>query len=504
MSETPKADPWKDVDIQMDLLVEKYNFQCEGGPLHNCRDWLKIGDLIVAARAADAESHRAALEAKDVEIAAAKAEHFGHRPSLNCTCMACRFDEARSQATAWRLEHNARAGAVVALTELTNALRAEHDALKARADAADAVVKLLREKLESMRKFYDGEPWESLRAAEAENVRLREEIQRCYDAETWLISEAPSAVHGPNVGNKSLDACSLEGHDPVADHAGRLWSLWDMERFYAGALSIMVGRLERAWNALNTATIPANHPLGWTAEAAWTEVDAILEHVRGVLAEHNFPSALLRQVDRAIHSCGSRNPSYAIGIMQELSASIVDELSSRVYFMIDTAETDHIQHPLARFGIAATVFATAEPSMISASKCYAFDQWDATVFHSMRVLEHGLRWLAGRINAGPFPLTLREPLELAQWGNIIDNIQGRINDELGPPPKGSGPRPPKTAERDAELSFYSQAAKEFTYFKSAWRNHVMHDRNDPYGKGTAGDVLEHVAAFMKALAARHA
>src|SRR5262249_12565292 len=127
----------------------------------------------------------------------------------------------------------------------------------------------------------------------------------------------------------------------------------------------------------------------------------------------------------------------------------------------------------------------------SAVRTFALDEWDSSVFHAMRVLEHGLRWLAGQ-----FPnLTLRKPVELENWESIIGNIQARIDEEL----KRNAPR---TTQRDSDLAFYGKAAAEFRYFKDAWRNHVMHSRNDPYDEYEAGRVLEHVATFMAILAER--
>jgi hypothetical protein len=60
----------------------------------------------------------------------------------------------------------------------------------------------------------------------------------------------------------------------------------------------------------------------------------------------------------------------------------------------------------------------------------------------------------------------------------------------------------KTLQGDADLGFYSRAAKEFQYFRVGWRNHVMHDRQQSYDPGSAGSVLEHVATFMQILAER--
>jgi hypothetical protein len=110
----------------------------------------------------------------------------------------------------------------------------------------------------------------------------------------------------------------------------------------------------------------------------------------------------------------------------------------------------------------------------------------------MRVLERGLGWLAGRINAGPSPLTLSTPVECEEWGSIIRNIQARIDEELNA-------NNPRTPQRNQDLACYGMAAAEFRYFKDAWRNHVMHDRNDSYDEPEALRVLEHVTRFMTLL-----
>ena len=265
-------------------------------------------------------------------------------------------------------------------------------------------------------------------------------------------------------------------------------------RFYATAFSLVIGRLERAWHALNVAAMPIEHPPRWSAEAAWKEVDEALAAAQGVLSEHQFPQELLRQLERTVNRCELRtraNMSLAIGAIQELAASITDVMAGRAYVMITPGEKDSFDKPLERFGGAAAKFISANHSMQATSRCYGLEEWDAAVFHAMGVLEHGLRWLAAQ-----FPnLTLTKPVELENWENIVNNIQARIDEEL----KRNAPR---TEQRDEDLAFYGKVASEFRYFKDAWRNHVMHNRYDPYDAGMAQSVIGHVATFMKVLAER--
>ena len=47
--------------------------------------------------------------------------------------------------------------------------------------------------------------------------------------------------------------------------------------------------------------------------------------------------------------------------------------------------------------------------------------------------------------------------------------------------------------------FYSEAAVQFTYFKDAWRNYVVHE-NRIFDEDKALQIFEHVRAFMQSLA----
>jgi hypothetical protein len=224
---------------------------------------------------------------------------------------------------------------------------------------------------------------------------------------------------------------------------------------------------------------------------AWRHADDALRDLADALEPFPITDTLKLKLGRTKTWAEKRQAGVMPPLLVELDADIRNELINYEPLMVPPARRKDYVDPLDRFGVAADKFDIACDAMAAASRCYAVDEWDASVFHSMRVLEHGLRWLAGQ-----FPnLTLKKPVELENWENIIGNIQARINEDL----KGSAPR---TQQRDEDLAFYGRAAAEFRYFKDAWRNHVMHNRNDPYGPGETGDVLSHVASFMKILAVR--
>ncbi len=127
-------------------------------------------------------------------------------------------------------------------------------------------------------------------------------------------------------------------------------------------------------------------------------------------------------------------------------------------------------------------FAQSFPSALDDYKevvfCYASGRYIATVFHSMRILEYGLKALAEDIGL---------IFDVQQWGTIIDQIEKEIGNIRKTMPKG-----PAKSER---LQFLSEAAKEFAYFKDGWRNYVSH-RRATYDGPQALSAINHVKAFM--------
>jgi hypothetical protein len=106
------------------------------------------------------------------------------------------------------------------------------------------------------------------------------------------------------------------------------------------------------------------------------------------------------------------------------------------------------------------------------------------VFHLMRAVEHAIHKVSQNVHVQwPKPW----PLELEQWGTIIDQIEKQIK-ALENLPKGQ--------HKTEVLQAYSQAATTFNYFKDAWRNHVSHSRVN-YKPEDAKRIYDNVENFMR-------
>jgi hypothetical protein len=129
-------------------------------------------------------------------------------------------------------------------------------------------------------------------------------------------------------------------------------------------------------------------------------------------------------------------------------------------------------------------FPSAEIDILAAVDLWALGHSTASVFHFMRVLEHGLRALANDVGRS---------FDIQNWQNIIDQIESEV--------RNLGKTLPASPDKTERLRFLSEAAKEFSYFKDGWRNHVSHGRG-VYDEHQARSIMEHVKAFMTVLASK--
>jgi hypothetical protein len=177
-------------------------------------------------------------------------------------------------------------------------------------------------------------------------------------------------------------------------------------------------------------------------------------------------------------------------LASQLADNFINELDDFTILMIPPSYRILYEQPEPFGQKVVAEFPDATYDIAAASRCLALDEWTACVFHSMRVLEHGLRNLAGRLS-----LNMSASVDLLNWNEIITNIENEI---------GHLRNLSRVQRPVGELmQFYSGAATNFRYFKDAWRNEVSHSRSK-YDGSEATDIYLHVQQFMQALANRRA
>jgi hypothetical protein len=176
-------------------------------------------------------------------------------------------------------------------------------------------------------------------------------------------------------------------------------------------------------------------------------------------------------------------------LCKELDNDIIAALAEPWFLMIPSERREFYEQRTPPFGMdVANQFPATIRDIAAASRCMALDEWTAAVFHLMRVLERGLHRFAGIVG-----LPMSDDIELANWKNIIDQIEAKLREMEQTQPKG--------AAKSERLQLYAQAASGFWQFKEAWRNHVAHSRAT-YDEPDAWSIWQNVRDFMVHLATR--
>ncbi len=197
-----------------------------------------------------------------------------------------------------------------------------------------------------------------------------------------------------------------------------------------------------------------------------------------------LPADSFDRVEAALKSADSNFPAVK-DAMFELQGRMRDELSHMEVWVI-TKEERRFLKPEPFGPDIATKFLPARDDLEEAGKCLAFGRGTACVFHLMRVMEVGLRALAGSLNDPRL-----DPRRNPSW----DSILKKCDEELQKPLKD------RALEWRADDAFFSAAAAQLHAVKDAWRNPTMHVERR-YMTDEAEDVWNAVKGFMRHLAQR--
>jgi hypothetical protein len=180
------------------------------------------------------------------------------------------------------------------------------------------------------------------------------------------------------------------------------------------------------------------------------------------------------------------------------------ELNTRARALRDAIDTEMKEHHFYQYPkekgrkLAAwktdwaksmAAFPEISRDVFSAIDCYALTHDTASVFHSMRIAEAGLRALAKERR---IKLAKNKPLEWGTWQEIIRALDEQIK-VIGSKRAG--------AAKDAALEFYSGARADLNGFKDEYRNLVMHVRAT-YDEFQSLRALTNAHAFMERIAAK--
>jgi hypothetical protein len=254
---------------------------------------------------------------------------------------------------------------------------------------------------------------------------------------------------------------------------------------YAFSFYEVVVRIEqlrskaKIWTSVGSSTARSK------ADREFSELIATLKEMQVECKKLDLTSTtdLISHIESEVQQKGNDDYTYAdmLNHLNTLSFSFTTELRKNCCFRIAKEKDKYFQKDDLFGPEVSKAFGSCVDEIRNAGSCYALEQYEATAFHSMKVLERGLDILAKKFGVD---------FSYTNWHNVIEQIEKHIknmNSSFG-------------ADWKEQRKFYSQAATHFMFLKDAWRNHVMHIRDVPYDEGRAFSVFSNVREFMQALA----
>lgn len=260
----------------------------------------------------------------------------------------------------------------------------------------------------------------------------------------------------------------------------RLWSLWDMLSFNAGAFYAATRTLEIV-RAI------------FTERAVGTEGGLIPVFIRELRELNDSLKTLgadltLMQSDRIIEKLSRKdikieawNKSFILEDFNNLNSRLEDELKKTQVFVLEREKHAYYEPKEPLFGQEVhSKFPSAIYEIDEAAKCYALERSTACVFHLMRLMEIGIKAAALCLGV-PDPVKDKD----RNWGAILGKIDAAI--------KAKGPK--SNWAQPSDKAFFEEIYVSLDAVRQAWRNTTMHVETKQTGE-EAEHIYRSVRAFM--------
>jgi hypothetical protein len=180
------------------------------------------------------------------------------------------------------------------------------------------------------------------------------------------------------------------------------------------------------------------------------QIKESLRGVRGDLSHFNL-GVCVQHVDDLLQVLQERELTG--DEVRSLHENIIRELATRVFLSISPEKHSYFAKPIENWEGIIKVFGNAQGDIIEMNKCYALSRYDAAVFHSLLVVEHGLIELGHHIG-------VTDPK--AGWDATTKRLKAIVSAGHNAVPAG------------LDFSFLEQANSRADSMKLAWRNKVNH------------------------------
>ncbi len=271
---------------------------------------------------------------------------------------------------------------------------------------------------------------------------------------------------------------------------GTIVSLWDiMARFDAWGLAMLLHHMDDLRQlATQICKMESVRDEKVPAEIKSSVLSILLQ------SQHHAQEANLRSTYDRVWDGGPFNRAYKIGLTYQqlqneltvLRECVEADLEKHMFLFVPTKKAELINEIDKTWGDIWKALPDSKYDTTQGIGCFAMGLDTATVFHFMRVAEHGLRYLARKLRIALTHRGKPHPIEYADWEKVIQAIKNKI-DAVRKLPMGSA--------RQEKLTRLSDAADHCTFMKDIWRNTVSHARK-PYKSSEALTAMDRVRDFM--------
>lgn len=303
-------------------------------------------------------------------------------------------------------------------------------------------------------------------------------------------------------------AAPAERREPIAA-PGRLWSLWEiMIKFDVRLLVVRLNHLERfekelrghmpledrpsepQMKALGHPMWTSDHPDAFATAAGrnviWAHLGPMIDEMKPL----GFVAAPLEIQHIWNHADRWTRQQLADGFAT-LRWKVEQELNQKFFLFLDESEAQLFDEKLPFGESAAKAFPSAEMDISEATKCLALGRYNAVIYHLMMAAEFGLRALAADRRV---VVTNRNgnnmPLEFAQWGEILGELQKEI---------AKIKNWPASHARAEAQQFYNDAMLSAQSFNDGYRTHMAHGRSKLRENDETLALYGHVRRFLMKL-----
>jgi hypothetical protein len=287
---------------------------------------------------------------------------------------------------------------------------------------------------------------------------------------------------------------------------GRLWSLWEMVNFSFSSANTLLSELRLsisvARNNMEIVEREGGHARVM-ALGSQKNLEALSQADEGVkfcatLAEKIFSSLRCPHVDAAIKrlrywlEADENHKTWAELFRRSVALrdAIETEFKEYLFYQYPKGKGEKLKAWREDWGKSIAAFPAIELDVFAATDCYALQHNTASVFHSMRVAEIGLRAV---VRERRLTLPKDKPVEWGTWQEIIR----ALDDEI----KAIGVHKRAGEAKDKALEFYSGARADLNGFKDEFRNLVSHVRVN-YDEFQAIRALTNVNTFMERISVK--